>query len=209
MALNWAAQKASYTGKLRVQTLGRVGLIASAQQVITTNHTTITYVDCGTRVVTMNETVLGPTATMSQATGGTSMYGLPWEVGYAGRTALGAGQDIFVTPSLNGCGVLIGGTIAAPVVVHANCQPTALISPHQGDLSMYYRLWSDVYVTVASQLVAGGLLPAANLEMLLPKDYMLPGVSEASVFGVRTSGTWSFYVTLNKAMNGTTRKIWG
>ncbi len=209
MPFNWATQKTAYQGKLRVQSLGTVNGVMTGRQAIVTNNATVTYVDCGTLDVAMTETVLGPTATASLGTGAANMYGLPWETGYAARTILGVARNTFVTTSLNGCGVLIGGPAATPTVIHANCQPTDLLTPVQHDLPTYYRLWSDVYVAIASQLVSLGLLPNAGVQMLLPKDYLTAGVSEASVFGVRANGNWSFYVTINKASSGETRKIWG
>jgi hypothetical protein len=209
MAWDWATQKERYAGKLKVQSLGRVGNNAPASQAITTNHTTITYVDCGTRGFAVTESVLGPNCTVSQApSGAENTYGLPWETGYAARTSLAGAQTRFVTPCLNGCGVFISGTRAAPVVVHANCQATALLSGFTNQLGTYFRLWSDVYVTVASQLVAKRLIPDAGLAMFLPTDYMVEGVSEATVFGVCEASNWSFYATLNRAAAGQTRRIW-
>jgi hypothetical protein len=210
MALDWATKKTTFTNKLKVSSFGRVGNITSGVDAITTNHTKITYVDCGAKEVGIAENVLGPTCSVSMSDGGTKIWGLPWEKSFAGRTQLGAGgSSIFLTPSLNGCCVMISGTTVQPVVVHANCQPTALLTPVSDNQPLYFRLWSDVYVTVASQLVAKGHIPDTNLELLQPTDYMLAGVSDASVFGVRSGGNWSFYVVVNRTAGGTTRKIWG
>ena len=129
--------------------------------------------------------------------------------GYAARTMLGSAHNVFVTPSLNGCCVMIGGPTTAPTVIHANCQPTALLTPVQNDLPTYFRLWSDVYVAISTQLVSLHLLPAANLSLLKPSDYMTAGVADAAVFGIQEGSNWSFYVTVNKAAAGETRKIWG
>jgi hypothetical protein len=71
---------------------------------------------------------------------------------------------------------------------------------------MNYRLpvWSDLYLTVASQMAAHRWIDGDDLFMLLPKDYLAPDVSYASVFGVKTAANWSFYLSVNKK----TRKLW-
>ncbi|WP_434684174.1 hypothetical protein [Pseudanabaena minima] len=212
MPFDWATQKQAYTGKLRILSLGVVSRIATGQQTITTNNATVTYVDCGTCDMTMNETLPdGITSTISAGSGTTNInaYGLPWGAGYASRTILGSSRNVFVTPRLDGCGIMIAGPTATPTIIHANCRPTDLLTPVQNDLPTYYRLWSDVYIAIASKMVSASLLPDNSLEMLLPKDYLLTGVSDASVFGVCEGGSWSFYVTLNKTSAGETRKIWG
>ncbi len=210
MAFDFFTSTTGFTDKLKVSSFGRVGIISSTSEVLTTNHTTITYVDCGAKALTVSETKLGTTCSVSSGGSGLSVWALPWEKSFAGRTKLGAGGDPrFLTPSLNGCCVIIGGTRMEPVVVHANCQPADLLTPVMDQPAMYFRLWSDVYVTVASQLVSKGYVPDDNLTLFQPTDYMLPGVSEASVFGVRNAGNWSFHAVVNRSAGGTTRKIWG
>jgi len=209
MAFDWSTKTTAFAGKLKVSSFGRVGTITPSTE-IKTDHTKITYIDCGATQIGVKETVLGPTCSVAADVSGSQIWGLPWETSYAARTKLGGGGPaVFLTPSLNGCCVMIGGTVMEPVVVHANCQPTELLTPVAGDEPTYFRLWSDVYVTVASQLVAKMYLPDTDLELLQPTDYMLAGVSEASVFGVRTGSRWAFYVVVNRAAGGQTRKIWG
>ena len=136
------------------------------------------------------------------------MYGLPWEASHAARCSLKSAKTNFLTPCLNGCGVIISGTAAEPVVVHANTQAEALLTPFVEQQSKYFKLWSDTYVVLASKLVAKRLIPSEGLSLFVPTDYMVPGVAAATVFGVNEGGSWSFYATLNKAANGETRRIW-
>jgi hypothetical protein len=195
---------------LKVQSLGRVGSNAPHSLAIKTNHATLTYVDCGKPTATVTENVMGSMATVSRSgddKGAGNIYGLPWEAKYAARCELGSDHTRFVTPSLNGCAIFISGTQAKPVVVHANCQSETLLEPLSSQPPKYYAMWSDVYVTVLSQLVAKKLIPDKGMVTLLPKDYMVKGVASAAVFGVLDASKWSFYVTVNKT-SGETKRIW-
>jgi hypothetical protein len=214
MSFAWASQKHNYTGRLQVNSWGNVGNNAPASRQIATNHTTITYVDCGVLDLRFKETMQGNASVLTQSssgnffTQGTAFYCVPWQAGYAARTQIGTLRSRFVTPKLNGCAVFIGGTRASPVVVHANAQATALLTPAMGDDHTYFRLWDDVYTSLASKLVSLQLVPSAGFGALMPSDYMKPGVSGAGVFGVRDGSDWSFYVTENGVATGSTRRFW-
>ena len=214
MAYAWASEKERYRGRLQVNGWGNVGNMAPGNVRITTDHTTIDYVDVGTQGLRFKETMQGDKSVLTQDdsgnwfTRGGEFYGLPWTVGYAARTQLGPTHRRFLTPTLNGCCVIVSGTRAAPVVVHANAQAATLLAPLGGDLPRYFARWSDVYVTVVSQLTAQGLIPDDDLEMLTPSMYSVPGVANAAVFGVQEGASWSFYYVMNQAAGGTTQRFW-
>jgi hypothetical protein len=214
MAFNWATQKQNYRGRLQVNSAGLVRNNAPRSIRIESTHGSVTYVDCGVLDLSWQETMQGNKSVISiyQQAGwfnwGTSFYSLPWQSGYAARTQLGTLRNRFLTPSVNGCAVFVCGTRANPVVVHINSQPTDLLAPYREDLLTYFRLLGDVYTVYASKLVAQNLVPAENLGMLMPADYMYEGAAGASVFGVRDGADWSFYYTVNGTATGTTRRFW-
>lgn len=226
MAFDWATQGALYTGNLSIKGsngLGRVGGNAPASRRIDTNNASIIYVDLGAMPRQIGETVTARETAVDAAASGTgtaNAYVLPWEAGFAARTKLAQAQSMFITPNLNGCAVFIGGPLTGPTVIHANCQPDLInegmpqYTPRMDPLIYGARLdafgnswrlpiWSDIYVTIASQLLALGLLPDENMGMLLPRDY-LGDAGSASVFGARGGGGWAFHVNANRR----TRCFW-
>ena len=215
MAFTWATKKEKYTGRLQVNSAGRVGNNAPHSIEIGTDKGSITSVDCGVMDMAWQETMQGNKSAVSTYTKcknvwfnwGTNFYSLPWEAGYAARSQLGTLRTRFVTPSVNGCAIFVSGTRANPVIVHANSQPDMLI-PFSENLPLYFRVLGDVYTVIASKLVNLGYMSDTNFGTLMPADYMYEGAAGASVFGVRDGADWSFYVTVNGPAVGTTRRFW-
>lgn len=223
MAFDWETQKERYTGRLTIKTMGQPGQNAPSSPQIESNYANVTYVDVGSLEGTISEAVLPSETSVSKVSGsgGDNAYILPWRVNYACRTRLAQSQTRFVTPNLNGCAVMVAGTQLNPIVIHANCQPdivdegvptmqeTESISAYNARMAHFYMnyklpVWSDIYLALASKMVAKGYLPDANLGILYPKDYLSPSVGFAAVFGARTGGNWGFYVNIA----GRTRKFW-
>lgn len=223
MAFDWATQGASFSGKLTIKTMGAAADSSIVWEDIVSNHATLKFAlrSNNEGVITENVLPTETTVSLSPSGGSANAHTLPWQVGYAPMIKLGPKHAIFVTPNLNGCAIFVGGDAASPSVIHANCQPDiadqGVPTYTSGDdpivfgarVNEFYQrwklpIWSDVYVALASKLLAGNKIPSANFQMLLPRDYLAGGASYASVFGSRASGSWRLFVNVQ----GKTRQFW-
>jgi hypothetical protein len=214
--------KEQLTTKLKIGRMGSVGNNAPASQSIETNNATFLYVDQGQKAaaVTITEnsaTGIGAEISVGLAgVGAENAYVLPWEVGKAARTKLGQAHTAFFTPQLNGCGVMISGSLTEPVVVHANTQADivyqgAVVGPGEMDWIKGYKLpiWSDLYRVLAMKLTAKALIPKENLRLFLPDEYLLEGPGGVAVFGIREGSQWAFYAAhMTTSGKSKTKKIW-
>ena len=108
-------------------------------------------------------------------------YFLPWGPNktYSGR--LGVNADFFFTPTLNGCTFAHSGNGPTPSVAHAN--------------------FVDLVTTITDQNAIDADLAlkfgAAPASTLIKTTYKQPALGledyRATVVGVRTTNTWSFY----------------
>jgi hypothetical protein len=211
VAFDWASQKANFAGNLVVKNLGDPGNNAPASSTISLGGHSITFVNVSGRQGLIAETVLVNETTVTLTSAGlvgANAYILPWREDYAVKTVLGSAQDMFVTPQLNGCAIIVSGPVTGPTVVHVNAQPDSIsegmpaYNPNKASSSMAainkftvetkYPRWGAVYGSLGMKLGEEGLIPSANIDALVPAVYGSRG-GTTSVFGVRSAGNWSFY----------------
>jgi hypothetical protein len=174
-----------------------------------------------------------PTRTTEQTV---KAYYLNWkgDTGYWMKLDGGPTARFFFTARMNGCGVLIYGTPAAPTVVHANIKMANLLANPDFDnvqavatfeekKKAIYRNYylnvaaglSDTAIFQASSLSAMGLdSSGASSSTFDPSLYYKYNGSFAHCFGIRdtVSGNWSFYYHMTKqTLQGTsflTGRLW-
>lgn len=143
-----------------------------------------------------------------------SCYVLNWASDKIYYTTLGAAARIFATVRLNGCGVIIGGDVNTPVVVHANVSPASVFPERASATDSNIQrdekelAWGRFYAKLAVQLRNQGIFSNDHLSVIHPEFYQTTG-SFARVFGVRRMDGWSFYVNMDSGGGrATTKKIW-
>jgi hypothetical protein len=161
----------------------------------------------------------GKTQRVEVAEGGTAnCYWLPWGSGKVFMGQLANAYEYFFTYTINGCGVMIGGTPAQPLVVHANLESDRLdqavadamkLGPKAGAAAAREQglIYDQFYGNLAAKLIDMGQMSGARLEIVTPQQYLIDaGAGFGAVFGVNKNkgGAWEFYGNwANK-----TRKIW-
>jgi hypothetical protein len=143
-----------------------------------------------------------------------SCYVLNWAADKVYYTTLGAAGRVFVTVRLNGCGVIIGGDVNSPVVVHANISPASVFPERVGvnDENIQREekglAWGRYYAKLAVQLRNQGIFANDRITVIHPEFYQMLG-SFARVFGVRRMDGWSFYANMDAGgSRASTKKIW-
>jgi hypothetical protein len=156
------------------------------------------------------------------STGTANCYWLPWASGKIYLGQLGGSYEYFFTYTINGCGVMIGGTETNPIVGHANLESKRLDAAAEKaaafakDRSKYASaaqeaakeqalIYDHFYGNLAAQLIHDELMSGARLEVVTPQQYLIDaGAGWGAVFGIQAGGRWAFYG--NWAQK--TRKIW-
>lgn len=143
------------------------------------------------------------------AGGGANCLWLPWGDGRAYLTTLNTSQTCFFTPTLNGCAFLVGGTQAAPTVVHANANLARLdaavvMGDPAGTARRQSEIYGHFYRHVLATLVSRGDMPAQNTAMLLPETYLGADRGRGAVFGICQGGNWQFYWNCRRR----TKRFW-
>lgn len=140
-----------------------------------------------------------------------SSYYLPWKEGSAYSITLGADAQFFTTAHMSSCALLIGGTPAAPTVIHANCGNSPRIGTK---LSANIDSYTSLYNNLLQALVTGGQLPpnspgATPIAMHDPGLYMTGSkAGYTAVIGRRSGGSWSFFYNVNNGVTGFTGQLW-
>lgn len=166
----------------------------------------------------------GTTQPLSVTAGGTAnCYWLPWGSGKVYCGNLGNAHDYFCTWTINGCGVIIGGTAAAPFVAHANLEsarltaatdvaiaalntpafPAAMKKAGRAQALTYEKF----YGSLAKVLIDDKGLPSDRpITILTPDTYLIrAGAGFGAVFGVKSAThNWTFYGN----WGGKTQQIW-
>lgn len=155
--------------------------------------------------------------TITEDPGG-NCYWLPWGSGKVFMGLVGQSCAHFFTYTINGCGVIIGGTPTKPIVAHANLKSKRLddvaeaASKHpdimiggamlaEGQALIYEQF----YGSLAAELINTGRMSGAKLTVIAPREYLLEsGASFGAIFGIRKGANWEFYGNWAKK----TRKIW-
>ncbi len=149
--------------------------------------------------------------------GKVNCYWLPWGEGKIYMGQLGPDHEFFFTYTINGCGVIIGGTQAQPVVGHANlaCQrlddavtDALKLGPAAAGAAAAKAqaiIYDQFYGNLAAKLIQDDRLSGARLEMVTPQQYLVDAKAGfGAVFGVNKGGAWEFYGNWAKQ----TTKIW-
>lgn len=157
---------------------------------------------------------------------GNNCYWLPWGEGEIHMGQLGRDHDYFFTYTINGCGVMIGGTDTQPQVAHANLDCARLnaavlegnkklgakpsISARDAVAREIERdqalIYEQFYGNLAAKLIEKGDLSGGRIAVVTPDQYLIrAGAGFGAVFGVKgIGGAWSFYGN----WAGKTTKIW-
>ena len=153
-------------------------------------------------------------------------YWLPWGEGEIHMGQLGRDHDYFFTYTINGCGVIIGGTDTQPQVAHANLDCARLNAVAQeGNKKLGPKsssavkeavgrkvaldqalIYEQFYGNLAAKLIEKGDLSGGKITVVTPDQYLIrAGAGFGAVFGVKgLGGAWSFYGN----WGGKTTKIW-
>ena len=139
-------------------------------------------------------------------------YYLPWKEGHAYAITLGSGANFFTTAHMSSCALLIGGTPAAPTVIHANCGNSKRIDDSAAK-SLQIDNYTSLYNNLLQALVTDGILPgnssATPIAMHDPGVYMTGAkAGYTAVIGVRTGANWSFFYNVNNGLTGFTGQLW-
>jgi hypothetical protein len=126
--------------------------------------------------------------------GSLNTFELPWSPDKATWIQFSSEAELFVTPQLTGCSVMVGGSRTKPIIVHANFANSPDLDSASTELaatldrSGFFSVENDGSVTSTAcfDSSAIGKLTATNA---------LDGCVAAHVFGVRESaaGGWSVY----------------
>jgi hypothetical protein len=175
-------------------------------------------------VVEANASMTDPRGELIEvsSTGAANCYWLPWASGKVYVGQVGNMHDYFFTYTINGCGVIIGGTEANPIVGHANLDskrldaaaekasklakdPTKYAAAAQDAAKEQALIYDHFYGNLAAQLIHDEMMSGARLEVVTPQQYLIDaGAGWGAVFGIQAGGRWTFYGNwANK-----TRKIW-
>jgi len=150
------------------------------------------------------------------ASGTANCYWLPWGNGKVYLGQLGTAYDYFFTYTINGCGVLIGGTQAQPIVVHANLNCKRLNDAVEEAMKQGGNIGENIahaqaiiydqfYGNLAARLIQDNRLSGARLEVVTPQQYLVDAKAGfGAVFGINNAGSWEFYGNWAKH----TTKIW-
>ncbi|HZZ77670.1 MAG TPA: hypothetical protein VFE62_04070 [Gemmataceae bacterium] len=159
-------------------------------------------------------------ATMADSSGDFRAYWLPWRSGYAFKMTLGSTVDVFITAKMNSCGIIIGGPEATPTVIHANTENvTVPVFDKNADIatamqqarSIQTSEYKLAYGNLAAQAIRADYFGTgkSNVGVIDPEFYLTDKLTSMSVFGIRASGTWTFYANLHTAgKQGITMEIW-
>lgn len=164
--------------------------------------------------------VPGPTNRLITVTaaGTANCYWLPWGSGKVYSGQLGASHDFFFTYTINGCGIIIGGTTAAPFVAHANLESKRLAAPDTTGKSMpeiismmaettknQGQVYEHFYGNLAAKLIEQGKLNGPKVTVITPQEYLVEaGASFGVIFGIRRGGNWEFYGNWARK----TKRVW-
>ena len=163
--------------------------------------------------------LLGKTQKIEVAAGGAAnCYWLPWGPGKVFMGQLGNAHEYFFTYTINGCGVIIGGTEAQPLVAHANLASDRLLDAAveasklgkagaAGLAKEQALIYEQFYGSLAAKLIQTNQMSGARLEVVTPQQYLIDaGAGFGAVFGVNRNkgGAWEFYGNWANQ----TRKIW-
>jgi hypothetical protein len=149
---------------------------------------------------------LGSNQRINVAAGDGNCYWLPWGPGKCYIGNLPSGKKYFFTYKINGCGVIIGGTKAQPIVAHANMVSNRLVTTNDNDETTRIQtaVYESFYMGLAAQLQMTGELTGSQVTVYTPREY-LSGAGFGAVFGICPAGEWTFYGN----SGGKTTKIWG
>jgi hypothetical protein len=161
----------------------------------------------------------GKTQRIEVASGGTAnCYWLPWESGKVFMGQLANAHEYFFTYTINGCGFIIGGTPAQPLVAHANLESKRLdkavedaMKPGSkgmaGVATEQATIYEQFYANLAAKLIDLNQMSGVRLEVVTPQQYLIDaGAGFGALFGVNKNkgGAWEFYGN----WAGQTKKIW-
>lgn len=150
------------------------------------------------------------------STGTANCYWLPWGEGKVYVGELGLDHTFFFTYTINGCGVIIGGSSAMPVIAHANLDCKRLNDAVTNSLKSgasagavaakeQALIYDQFYGNLAAKLIQDGRLSGVRLEVVTPQQYLIDAKAGfGAVFGINKSGAWEFYGNWAKQ----TTKIW-
>lgn len=135
---------------------------------------------------------------------GANAYLLPWGANKICYSRLNAAHDLFFTAAMNGCGVMIAGARATPLVVHANAYDHHTISGLAGMEKAEKR--QEIYAGFVDYLQGQHIIQNDNVATWYPgSDY---AGAKSGVFGARKAGGWVFYGHANQGNKATTQVIW-
>lgn len=162
----------------------------------------------------------GKTQRIEVASGGdANCYWLPWGSGKVYMGQLAGAYEYFFTYTINGCGFIVGGTTAQPLVAHANLESKRLDKAVEDAMKKHKSpaaagkaaadeqglVYEQFYGNLAAKLIQMGEMSGARLEVVTPQQYLIDaGASFGAVFGINKGGSWTFYG--NWAQK--TKKIW-
>jgi hypothetical protein len=134
---------------------------------------------------------------------------LPWAENRICWGELTGAQDKFLTYQMNGCGLIVSGSRASPIVVHANengdnltTKLTSLTDKKSAAARARERcaIYQDVLTHLQSTIPGF----AGDVATWFPgEDYSYGGA-----FGVKTSGVWKIFGHSAFGKNSTTKLIW-
>lgn len=188
---------------------------ASAQ-----NNESISVIDHAVTTGSAKLEAAGPTNQLITVSSGGSAncYWLPWGSGKVYSGVLGASHEYFFTYTINGCGVIIGGTVAAPFVAHANLESGRLAAPDTTGKTMQEtivmmaentknqgQVYEHFYGNLAAHFIEQGKLSGFRVTIITPQEYLIEaGAGFGVIFGIRKGGSWEFYGNWAKK----TKRIW-
>jgi hypothetical protein len=154
----------------------------------------------------------GTTQRIEVAAGGKdspNCYWLPWGTGKLYMGQLGGAHDYFFTYTINGCGVLIGGTDTQPQVAHANLSSKRLDCtgvPPEEIAKKQALVYEQFYGNLAATLIGTNKLNGHRIEVVTPDQYLIrAGAGFGVIFGVKGIGdAWMFYGNWGRQ----TKRIW-
>ena len=161
----------------------------------------------------------GKTQKIEVAAGGAAnCYWLPWGSGKIFMGQLANDHEYFFTYTINGCGFIIGGTPAQPLVAHANLESDRLtqavtdamrLGPRAGATAAKEQalIYEQFYGNLAAKLIEMNQMSGARLEVVTPQQYLIDaGAGFGAVFGINKDkrGAWEFYGNWANQ----TKKIW-
>ena len=170
-------------------------------------------------------TPVGSSENIKVSSGGTAnCYWLPWAEGKVYMGQLGNTYNLFFTPTINGCGFIIGGTEAQPIVAHANMDTPRLRQVVEDALKTKTAgkgaksgsaeeqiakdqalIYEQFYGNLAAKMIQDDMISGARLEVVAPQQYLIDAkASFGAVFGINEGGSWRFYGNWGQQ----TKRIW-